>query len=180
MTKVNFLNIGVEDHRSLISLAIIQFKFAIGVHLSSSDLQIIYPEFSWGKHHRSAKDLTLSKDETELAAMLFEHSATYLLVLQIDKALEDVVANRFNHSDERIKNVAWITRLIRNTFAHNPLAPVWMIQPESADKTFILEKIITLKTQNLDGRPVSRWDYGGPLALLALAEFVQKNILSNN
>jgi len=164
-----------EDHQTLLSNAILQFKFAFAVTNLVDDRHFEFPylgQFTWGHHARNHGQLKLSKDQEKLAASIFEHSATYILALQMDKALQDTVPDRFHSPDCDVRAAAWIARLIRNTFAHNPLAPIWDIPPEAQNKTYEVVTITKVTTDAVDGQPVKPLDYGGPLALLTLAEFV--------
>jgi hypothetical protein len=164
-----------EDHKNLLNGAVLQFKLALAVSVlaGDEDFDLRYLEhFTSGEHFRDREQLHLSKEQERLAGSILEHSATYILALQMDKALQDTVPNRFKSPDADIYAAAWVARLIRNTFAHNPLAPIWDIQPEAQNKTYEVANIIRVTTDTLDGQPVRSRDYGGPLALLTLAEFI--------
>jgi len=50
--------------------------------------------------------------EPEAAAML-GHTATLACAVQIDTALQAVVAVRFNAADPAIRDASWIARLVR-------------------------------------------------------------------
>jgi len=167
------------EHRSLLTGAILQFKLALAARFLAGDHGFEFPYlagYSWGKHTQNAEQLSLSKAQEELAGSILEHTATYILVLQVDRDLQDLIPDRFQNPDSNLKAAAGIARLARNAFAHNPLAPTWEFQPEAANKIFHVSEILTLHTAGLDGKPVERTDYGGPLALLALAEFIMARI----
>jgi hypothetical protein len=133
--------------------------------------------FSWGEHLADKDELILNGEEEELAIALLHHVATYLLANQIDSYLGICRKDRFTDKDKNIRDAACIARLIRNAFAHNPFNPQWQIRMEQCkDKVLNVSDIIKLNTYNLDGKAVNRYDYGGPLALLRLSEYVAQNI----
>lgn len=106
---------------------------------------------------------------------LLHHVAIYLLANQIDTFLQNLYKDRFNHSNPDIKSAAWIARLIRNSFSHNPFYPVWLIDRDAKNKIFSVKNILQLDTTNLNGKFLDRSHYGGPLALLLLSNFVKKH-----
>jgi hypothetical protein len=75
---------------------------------------------------------------------------------------------------EYYRSASQIVRLIRNAFAHNPFAPVWRIPRECENQTYNVNNTIALKTSGLNGKPLERLNYGGPLALLCLLEFIKQ------
>lgn len=157
----------------------LQFKLSLAVSTSVDGKNSTFQYlgiFTWGKHSATSKDLTLSPKEEEFAASLFEHSATYLLALQIDTGLENTIPARLEHADDQIRSAASIARLLRNSFAHNPFAPTWLIDRRMKNKTFEVKDIIRLDTAGLSNRFVDKWEYGGPLALLQLAKYSIKLI----
>jgi hypothetical protein len=95
----------------------------------------------------------------------------------MDRALQDTVPDRFKHPDDGIRSAAWIARLLRNAFAHNPFNPVWMLYSECENKVFEVKDVIRLSTEGLHKKRVVREDYGGPLALLRLSQFIRTRIL---
>lgn len=88
--------------------------------------------------------------------------------------LQAIIPDRFRHPNPNIRCASWIARLIRNAFAHNPFAPVWKTYAECKNQTYNVNDVISLKTTGLNGKPVERLDYGGPLALLRLLDFVKQ------
>lgn len=172
----------LKFHRQLITVAQYQFKLALAVSMHCTSTQ---PEnaftylgaFSYGKHVATLEELSLTPKEEKFAAAALEHSATYVMAVQIDTALQAVFPQRFSHQKTDIQQSAWIARLIRNAFAHDPLNPVWLTYPECDNKVFSVQEIITLNTAQLNGKSLQRMDYGGPLALLRLSEFVKNQLL---
>lgn len=165
---------------SLLKFAEVQYKFAHALNISSLT-ELTYPEvFSFGKHITYKKDFELTKEQEEQGAMFVSHSAVYLMAVQIDSVLSNVFGDkRFSHDNKDIASTAQIIRLIRNSFAHNPFYPVWLIHRNCKDKVFRVEKVnVELNTKGLNNKLVDRADYGGPLALLKLSEFT-RNIIES-
>ncbi len=135
---------------------------------------VYYDQFTYGGHLFKKEELELTKEQESFAAGLLVHSATYLCAVQADTVLQDAVPDRFKHTDPNIRSASWIARLIRNAFAHNPFEPVWKTYSECENQTYAVENVISLNTRGLDGKPVERLDYGGPLALLRLLDFVKQ------
>lgn len=156
-----------------------QYRFALAIsttfQISGSKLDLIYYNaFAYGLHTMTRAELELTKEQEELASILLVHSATYLCAVQADTVLQAIVPNRFNDSDPDIRSASWIARLIRNAFAHNPFAPVWKTYSECENKIYTVQNVISLNTTGLNGKPVERLHYGGPLALLKLLEFIKQ------
>lgn len=169
-------------HRQLITVAQHQFKLAVAVraHCTSSQPKNAFAyldTLSFGKHVAHSKELSPTQDEEQFAAAALEHSATYIMAVQIDTALQPVFPQRLSHLREDVQQSAWIARLIRNAFAHDPLNPVWLTYPECENQIFSVQEIITLNTAQLKGKVLQRMDYGGPLALLRFSEFVKRRLL---
>jgi hypothetical protein len=119
------------------------------------------------------KELELTKEEEAEASTLLAHSATYLLMVQLDTFLDKVVSKTLKEREPEL-NCSWrISHLIRNAFAHDPFAPIWMISSRDRDRVYQVRNIISLDTSGLDGKPVLREHYGGPLALLKLVQYVR-------
>lgn len=94
------------------------------------------------------------------------------MAVQIDTALERKFGTqRFDNSDEEIRSACSIARLVRNAFAHDPFGPVWEFPPKFANQRYEVRGILLLNTAGLEKQPVSRRDYGGPLALLRFLQF---------
>ncbi len=157
-----------------------QYKLAVAVHsactISKGNVFDYLETFAFGDRTVTKATLHLTPNEEERAASALEHSATYLLAVQVDKVLSEAVSDRFKHRDDNIRAASWIARLIRNAFTHNPLDPVWLIYPECDNKSYRVGNIAALDTQSLDGKRLRRMHYGGPLALLKLSEFTRANL----
>ncbi len=163
------------------------FKLLIGLRItvSSNEGLINYIDtFSWGKHTMHAQSLHLSKEEEIIALAALEHCTIYTLVTQIDTTLQKFFngrnIDRFKHQNTNISSAAWISRLIRNAFTHNPLNPIWITYNECETKKYTVDDIIFLDTTELNGKKVKREDYGGPLALIRLSEYVRNMVLEIN
>lgn len=133
--------------------------------------------FSWGKHTATHENLSLSVKQEDYASSALLHCTTYTMLIQVDTALEKLIPNRFKHENSDIKTASCIARLIRNAFAHDPLYPSWLIDRKNKNKTYEIDGVISLSTIRLEGKKLSREQYGGPLALLRFSEYVRKNIL---
>lgn len=158
-------------HGQLIKNAQILFKLSLGFSATRPKLGYL-SSFSSHGHNANSEELQLTEDEESFGSGLFEHVATYTLAVQLDTALGALYSNRFQSADQELRSAAWIARLLRNSFAHNPFAPKWEIYSECKDKQFTVGSLISLDTTTLNGQYVARQHYGGPLALLRLSELV--------
>ncbi len=159
-------------------------KLVLGLRTKAHKEPVNYLDvFTWGKHTLNEVSLRLSRDEEELAFALLEHCTLYTIVIQIDTVLHELFKNqntdRFNHPDSNVCSAAWIARLIRNAFAHDPLNPVWITYSECDSKMYAVEDIIELNTKGINGQRVRREHYGGPIAIILLSEYVRTNILED-
>ncbi len=128
-----------------------------------------------GKPPPDTNNMVLSKEEEDEASAALENSAVYLTACQLDSVLEEKLPNRFEHDDRDIRSVCSIIRLLKVSFEENPYSPVWKFPGEWKGRLLEFEKI-SLFPPELDRRPVRRRDYGGPLTLLRLLEFVRGKI----
>ena len=165
----------IEDAQKL-------FKLSLAVHIAcSSKKKNVFKyldSFTYYNHSATHDELYLEPAEEERAAAAFAHCAIYTMVVQLDTVLGCVFSDRFHHPDTDICSAAWISRLLRNAFAHNPLNPVWQIYSECDNKMYKVKKIITLETKGINGVRVTRKHYGGPLSILKLSEFIKREISS--
>ncbi len=155
---------------------LLKFAFGISATFAANDRpRLNYLEaFSWGKHVSQKAELELTEKQERIAPIFLEHVATYLCAVQVDTAFQQVVPERFQHADPAIQSAAWIARLVRNAFAHNPFAPTWKLYPECENRLFSVPGVIELNTTGLHDKPVARRDYGGPLAILRLLWFAKE------
>lgn len=161
-------------HGELIENAQILFKLSLGFSVTLPKPGYLTSLTSY-RHTADANKLKLTREEEGFRSTLLEHVATYTLAVQIDTALETLVPKRFESADQMLRSAAWIARLGRNAFAHNPFAPKWRIG-KCKNKKFAVRNIISLDTSGLNGEYVARDHYGGPLALLKLSEFVREKL----
>lgn len=133
--------------------------------------------FTFGKQTVTGADMELTRDEADEAAAVLEHSVTYTLALQIVQAMKDVLGDARRHQSASVRCAFEIARLIRNSYAHQPFAPHWSIDPACAGETFEVPRIARLDTTELSGQAVCWQDYGGMLALFRLSQFVRSVIL---
>lgn len=163
-----------------LTLAEIQYKYThalnIAYSVNESKPKLVYTDiFVWGKYTVHKADLQLNEEQEHQGVMLSSYAAKYLLCVQIDTILSELFGKeRFKHTDEDIRAVSSITRLIRNAFTHNPFAPVWLIDRDSMNKIFHVKAIdLKLDTHGKHNRSLERSDYGGPLALLKISSLVK-------
>lgn len=146
------------------------FKMAFAMHSPNPPERFQYlGTFSYGGLVADKNELILSSEEEERATVLLQHVATYLLANQISTCLQ--------RSNTNMGDAYIISYLIRNTFAHDPFMPQWKIKNNNdKNKVFNVSGIIKLDTSNLHGKGVVWHDFGGPIALLRLSEYVRQNI----
>jgi hypothetical protein len=178
----------MTDHGALLKTAELAYRLAHAVRVycslnsskaESGEPHFDYPQaYSYGKHTVSYEEFALTGPQEDFASAALLHSAIYTMAIQMDTALQECVPDRFNHPDADLQSAAWIARLIRNAFAHDPFSPIWLTYPECDNRVFEVKGVIRLCTNGLNGKQVAREDYGGPLALLRLSEFVRSRILS--
>jgi hypothetical protein len=159
-------------HGQLIKNAQILFKLSLGFSATLPELGYLTSFASYG-YVALADELRLTREDEFDGARFLEHVATYTLAIQVDTSLEVLYPSRFESTDEMLRSAARIAHLIRNAFAHNPFAPQWKIPSVCDNKHYVVRNLISLKTSSLNGNYVDRKDYGGPLALLKLSEFVR-------
>lgn len=154
-----------------------RFAYLVGSPISFG-LKVDIPEppaiHIWGKHSLSPADLRLNPDDFALCGTVLERLAYRLLAMELDSALASALsrADRFDHSDPFVRNASAVVRLIRNTVAHNILEPVWKIDRKLQNRQFVIDGVLTFDTADLNGRPLKRLDFGGPIALFRLSERV--------
>jgi len=166
-------------HGQLIKNAQILFKLSLGFSATLPELGYL-SSFASYRHTAHADELKLTREEEGIGSTLLEHVTTYTLAVQIDTALGALYPSRFESADQILQSAAWIARLIRNAFAHNPFAPQWQTYLECENKQFTVHDFISLDTSGLNGKYVDRGHYGGPLALFKLSEFVREKLEHNS
>lgn len=129
-----------------------------------------------GKPPPDTNNMVLSKEYEDEASAALENSAVYLAACQLDSVLEEKLPKRFEHPDRGLRNACSIIRVLKVSFEENPYSPVWKFPDEWKGRLLEFEKV-SLFPPELDGRPVRRRDYGGPLTLLRLLEFVREKVV---
>lgn len=172
----------IEKHISYLFTAELQFRFASAVRVATTrkvqplDLPI---EWSHGQHSVKHEEIALRQDQADYASFFLQRSATYLMAVAIQKVLEAVVERPECSDDINIKSTYWIARLIRNAFTHDPIAPAWKIDRNQKNTVFTVPDIITFNTSTLHGKKFDWRDYGGPLALFRLCQYVRIEVLKD-
>ena len=168
-----------NESKIKIEHAILFYKFSLG----ASDLVRFYDKglpyyeaFSYLGHVVKREDLELSREEEKKGAQILEFIGAYMMITQLREVLKvEWGDGTIQGTDLVKKNIYQITRLIRNAFTHDPFKPVWDISPSAVNQEFEISNIIKFRTHGLHGKRLDRSHYGGPLALLKLAEYIQKN-----
>src|SRR5207253_10110243 len=135
--------------------------------------------WSHGKHKVSYSEVALRQDQADFAAWSMHRSATFLMAVAMKDAITAGVPDPKNATNSDVQAAYQISRLIRNAFAHSPFNPVWSIDPDCRDRVFAVRDIIRLDTTGLHDQRFDWRHYGGPLALLRLAQFVRVEILQD-
>ncbi|MEJ0046305.1 MAG: hypothetical protein WDN04_09395 [Rhodospirillales bacterium] len=116
----------------------------------------------------------MSEDAFELCGTLLERLAYRLLAMELNSALEEKFGswrNRRQHVDDLIRNSSIVVWMIRNAVAHDLLEPIWKIDdPTLQNPKFSIADVIVFDTTGLNGRPIQRMDFSGPIALFKLSE----------
>ena len=94
-------------------------------------------------------------------------------------AIRVAVTDPKNAPSSDVRSAYQVARLIRNAFAHRPFDPTWSIDADCRDCVFEVPNVERLDTSCLDGRRFDWRDYGGPLALLRLAQFIRYDVLGD-
>ncbi len=167
------------EYLELIKLAERQYKFSVAVGslalFNDEEIQNHLPtSMVWGSHSYTGVEFELKNEEMKECSVLMQNSAMYILVVQIDKFLEIFCKDRYKHSEHGIKNASILIRQIRNSFAHDPIYPKWDVkQPEAKGKRIEIPNIMEIDFSLVDGKIISRYDFGGPLAILRLSEYIR-------
>jgi len=168
-----------EENQKKIKRAKLFYKFALAASeniLYSNERLDYYEAFAYYRHVAKKNELELTRTEEKEGANILEHVGIYMMMLQLNKVLEDEWGKaRIFSKDKTIRNISQVVRLIRNAFAHDPFKPTWEIKKLVENMEFEIPGVLILKTHNLDGKRVKPKDYGGQLALLRLLEFVEEN-----
>ena len=176
---------GHAEHIENLFAAELQFRLAsavrLAVNLGNQPLDLP-TEWTHGTHRVQYEEIALRPDQADEAAILMHQSATFMMAVAMRDVFVATVPNPKNHSDPDISGAYQIARLIRNAFAHSPhgpFKPVWLIDKDCQNRTFVVRNIVTLDTTSLNGVALDWRHYGGPLALLRLCRFVRFEILKD-
>jgi len=161
----------------------LQFRLASAVEIAThAGKQPLDLPISWshGKHIVEYKEIALRPDQAVHAAWHLYQSATFLMAVAIKDAIKSVISNPKTDSDQNIRDAYQIARLIRNAFTHSPFHPTWSIDPDCQNCNFEVKDILSLNTTDLHGVAFDWRQYGGPLAILRLCQFVRFEILKDS
>jgi len=171
-----------ETHIGRLFSAELQFRLASAVRLATT--RAVQPldlpmEWTHGEHRVRYEEVALRQEQADYAADFLHRSATYLMAVAIKDAIRAAVPDPKKSSDLATRSAYQIARLIRNAFAHAPLAPTWSIDPDCQNLVFSVPSVLTLDTTGLQGKSFDWRHYGGPLALFRLSQFVRTRILGH-
>ncbi len=171
-----------EQHLNRLKLAEQQFRLACTVHLAvANGVQTLDVPVEWtfGKHRVSYEDFGLRSDQADYAALHLEMSAAFVVAGVIRDALVGIFGNPKGHQNQDVVASYQISRMIRNAFAHSMLYPRWSIDVDCQDRTFAIDKVISINTVGLNGKALEWRDYGGPLAIFYFGRFVREVLLDD-
>lgn len=171
------------NHIRRLFTAELQFRLASAVRLATTfkEQPLDVPvKWTHGEHSAGYGDLALRQDQAEYAAWSLHRSATFLLAVAIKDAIEAVVPKASEAPDPVVRSAYLIATLIRNAFTHEPFAPTWLIDRKWRSEVFEVPGIISLDTRGLNNTKFHWKQYGGPLALLRLCQFVRIKILHDD
>lgn len=172
----------IEKHIGHLISAELQFRLASAVRLAVTmgkqplDLPM---DWSHGEQKVRYEEIALRKDQADFAVWNMHRSATYLMAVTIKDAIKAAVENPKKSRDSNVQAAYQISRLIRNAFAHSPFAPKWSIDPDCRNHIFKVCDIVTLDTSGLHGTLFDWRQYGGPLAMLRLCQYVRFEVLKD-
>jgi hypothetical protein len=168
-------------HIKYLRWAELQFLLAHKVNtLTVNSLMLDQPiGWSYGKHWLDRTEMTLSFDDAALASSVLHHSAAFLLAVHIVTAFKESIEKPREAHQPEWKAAFEIARLIRNAYTHSPACPRWSVDPDCSNTTYEVDSVIKLCTSDLQGKELEWTDYGGPIALYRLSEFVRTQVLSS-
>jgi hypothetical protein len=102
-----------------------------------------------------------------------------MMAVAVKDAIKATVHDPKTSRDPNVRAAYQVARLVRNAFAHAPLAPIWSIDPNCRDQVFEVLDAVRLDTTGLQGLALDWRHYGGPLALLKLCRFVRIELLKD-
>lgn len=172
-----------DKHIDYLFASELQFRLASAVRLATNlgtqplDLPM---EWTHGEHSVKYTEIALRSDQAVFAAQIQQKSATYQMAVVMKDAIRAVIADPKSSNDPEVRAAYQITRMIRNSFAHRPLEPIWSIDSDCRDQVFEIKGVIKLNTNGLNRKPFDWKDYGGPLAMFRLCRFVRTDILKDS
>ena len=162
---------------ALLGLAEIYFKYALNLSntIKTSKVKIEpFKNLSLNKQRTTNWEFKQTKEHKFLGHGYLEECAIYLCTLQIDKAFEETIPDRFNHQDTNIVTASLIARTMRNSFAHNPFNPIWLVDRKQKGKLLEIKNVIRLDLKVIDGLALRSHHYGGPSAVLRFLKYSKK------
>ena len=183
--QVRATNIDMDDKLEKLTTAEQTLKLVLAIHTHTlmakknegmRRLTAPDPRRALAEERETGVKLALTREEEEQAADALEHASTYLAAQQIDAVLAENFSDRFEHADPDIRTAACIASILCDSLADNHFGGTWKIPAKWNWREFKIEGVIALDTQKIADKPVRRRDYGGPLALLKLIDFVRKSL----
>jgi hypothetical protein len=171
-----------EKHIGALLTAELQFRLASAVRLASTlGTQPLELPTKWshGRHTVEYEEIALRPDQADYAADFLLRSATYQMAVTIRNAVQAHAKDPKTSDDPNVLSAYQIGRMIRNSFTHEPISPIWSIDEDCRDKVFEIPGVISLNTRGLNGTSFDWRHYGGPLALFRLCRYVRHEILKD-
>jgi hypothetical protein len=171
-----------EKHLNRLMLAEQQFRLACTVNLAvTNGVQTLDVPVEWvfGRHRVSYEDFGLRPGQAEFAASQLETTATFVIAGAIRDTLIALFPNPKESKNPDVVAAYQISRMIRNAFGHSMLTPKWSIDGDCKNRTFAINKIISLDTTGLHDAAMDWRHYGGPLAIFYFGRFVREELLND-
>lgn len=180
MTKDEITSL--QKHIDYLFWAELQFRLASAVRVATtfSEQPLDLPvQWVHGKHAVDYSDVAIRQDQADFAASVLHNSSIYLMAVAMKDAIKVAIPNPKASGNADVRAAYQIARFIRNAFAHAPFSPIWSIDSDCRDTTFRIAGIVEVDTTGLHGTPFRWQQYGGPLAILRLCQFVRREILGD-
>ncbi len=101
---------------------------------------------------------------------MLEHIATSTIIIQLNEIQKKYLKGI---PEPTLYELRPILRLLRNAYAHDPLSPIWKLKPSEENTQYKIENVISVDTNGLNGKPVDYNQYGGPICIYRLIQYVR-------